>query len=291
MGVEEFLDWHIDVDRFFGIMGVLENKRVKMMVIMLKINVVIWWDKLVIQKQRQRNGPIRSSRIMKQLMLERFLLEDCDKEKSAATRDSNLENKGTRSPNGVQQVEEATYQMFIQQGHTMLLQNKCEEEEERIGHAVENDEYVGVEVIEEEYNERFDNDSTYQGQDNMMMFTRDKHKIAMDSVLQFDKNLGGKNDGFLVITQSENELDGVVKEIEFFCSMVIKGMMSVLNEETTIPSEVLGNIENFKELSANELPSDLPHMQDKCKKVKVFNVEDDVMVFLKEKSDPKRSEI
>lgn len=83
-----------------------------------------------------------------------------------------------------------------------------------------------------------------------------------------------------MITQSEKELDEVVKETEFFCSMVIKGLMSVLNEETTIPSEVLGNLENFKELSGDELPSDLPHMRDKCKKVKVFNMEDDVMVFL-----------
>lgn len=56
--------------------------------------------------------------------------------------------------------------------------------------------------------------------------------------------------------------------------------MSVVNEETTIPEEVLGILENFKELTADELPSNLPPMRDKHKKVKVLNMGDDVMVFL-----------
>lgn len=35
MGVEEVLEWQIDVDRFFDVMGVLENKKVKMVAIRL----------------------------------------------------------------------------------------------------------------------------------------------------------------------------------------------------------------------------------------------------------------
>lgn len=50
--------------------------------------------------------------------------------------------------------------------------------------------------------------------------------------------------------------------------------------ETTIPEEVLGILENFKELTAKELPSDLSSMRDKRKKVKFFNVGVNVMVFL-----------
>jgi hypothetical protein len=76
MEVEDFLDWHISVDRFFEVMGVPENKQVKMVVIKLKSIVVVLWDKLVVQRQRQRNGPVKTWRRMKQFMMERFLPED-----------------------------------------------------------------------------------------------------------------------------------------------------------------------------------------------------------------------
>jgi len=61
MRVEEFLDRHIDVDKFFDVMDVPESKQVKMVAIILK---------------RKRKNPIRTWRRMKQLMLERFLPKD-----------------------------------------------------------------------------------------------------------------------------------------------------------------------------------------------------------------------
>ncbi|CAM9001857.1 unnamed protein product [Rhodiola kirilowii] len=52
MAVEEFLDWQIEVDRFLEVMGVPENKQVKMVAIRLKGTAAVWWDKLVVQRRR-----------------------------------------------------------------------------------------------------------------------------------------------------------------------------------------------------------------------------------------------
>ncbi|CAN0920640.1 hypothetical protein LINGRAHAP2_LOCUS32151 [Linum grandiflorum] len=79
MRVDEFLDWLVDVDRFFDLMGVPENKQVKMVAIRLKSIAALWWDKLVFQRQCQRKAPIRTWRRMKQLMLDRFLPNDYEK--------------------------------------------------------------------------------------------------------------------------------------------------------------------------------------------------------------------
>ncbi|CAN0863002.1 hypothetical protein LINGRAHAP2_LOCUS8603 [Linum grandiflorum] len=79
MRVDEFLDWQVDIDRLFDLMGVPENKQVKMVAIRLKSIAALWWDKLVFQRQCQRKAPIRTWRRMKQLMLEHFLPNDYEK--------------------------------------------------------------------------------------------------------------------------------------------------------------------------------------------------------------------
>jgi hypothetical protein len=58
MGVEEFLDWQIDVDTFFDVMDVPEGKQVKMVAIRLKSTAAVWWDRLVAQRRRQQKNPL-----------------------------------------------------------------------------------------------------------------------------------------------------------------------------------------------------------------------------------------
>ena len=74
--VEEFLDWKIKVDQLFDVIDIPKEKQVKLVAFHLKSVAAVWWDKLVRQRQRQRKRPVQSWKKMKQLMVERFLLED-----------------------------------------------------------------------------------------------------------------------------------------------------------------------------------------------------------------------
>lgn len=51
-----------------------------------------------------------------------------------------------------------------------------------------------------------------------------------------------------MLTQREKELDEAIKETKFFCQMVIKGLMSVVNEETIIPEGSARNPRGFQEV-------------------------------------------
>lgn len=76
MKLEEFLDWHIDIDKFFNVKGVPKHKQVKMVAIRLKSIAVVWWDKLIIQRSRQIKWLVRSCWRIKQFIFEQLLLED-----------------------------------------------------------------------------------------------------------------------------------------------------------------------------------------------------------------------
>ncbi|KAI5428940.1 hypothetical protein KIW84_033795 [Lathyrus oleraceus] len=198
MGVKEFLDWPIDIDRLFDIMGSPGNKKVKMVVIRMtrKDNLIEYIDEFMDFSECNEMGESESQKVARYISgLKGSLQEKMDLHtgKAPVQRHNNPYAKSTRDMcyhcNGI------IYRSNVcPRRRVVTVAEEREEEKERERHAIENDEYAGVEFEEEEYDER------------------------------------GKNSSFLVMTQSEKELDGAVKETGFFCPMMIKGMMGDVNE-------------------------------------------------------------
>ena len=107
----------------------------------------------------------------------------------------------------------------------------------------------------------FDNDVTYKGRDNVMLFKWDNHKIAMAPILDFNSSASHKRSNFMVIAKDVKELDEAIKEIGSFYPIVVIGLLSSIKEEV-VPEEVQSILKDFEELVAEDLPNVLPPMRD-----------------------------
>jgi hypothetical protein len=74
--IEDFLDWMMEVERFFDYMSIHKDSKVKLVAYKFKGGASAWWEKLQISRARQGKGPVTSWLKMKQLLKARFLLPD-----------------------------------------------------------------------------------------------------------------------------------------------------------------------------------------------------------------------
>ena len=109
---------------------------------------------------------------------------------------------------------------------------------------------------------QYDNDVTYKGRDNVMLFCWEGHKIAMAPVTHFEKSPEKTSDSFLIMTTSNQELEGDVREAQAFYPVVVKGLLTTESKENEPSKEVKEILNDFKELVADDLPPELPPMRD-----------------------------
>ncbi|KAJ9557348.1 LOW QUALITY PROTEIN: hypothetical protein OSB04_011962 [Centaurea solstitialis] len=109
---------------------------------------------------------------------------------------------------------------------------------------------------------KYDNNVTHKGRDNVMLFRWGDRKIAIAPVSRFDKVPENKSKSFLVVTSNEQDMEDAYKESQVFCQIVVKGLMHVEGTVSEIPEEVDEILRDFKELTADDLPPELPPMPD-----------------------------
>jgi len=76
MRIEEVLDWLTDVERFFEVMEIPKNKKVRLVSVRLQAAASVWWEQTTNSRARQQKRPIKSWPKMKKLIRKRFLPKD-----------------------------------------------------------------------------------------------------------------------------------------------------------------------------------------------------------------------
>lgn len=61
---------------------------------------------------------------------------------------------------------------------------------------------------------------------------------------------------------SEQELNEAIKEADYFCPMVLKGLLKASKEENVIPPEVQQILSKFQDLISDRLPNELSPLRD-----------------------------
>ena len=73
LNIEEFIDWIVDIDKFFDYMRVSEEKMIKLVACRLKGGASVWWERLQNRRIREGKHRVRTLFRMKQLLKKDFL--------------------------------------------------------------------------------------------------------------------------------------------------------------------------------------------------------------------------
>ena len=76
LGIEEFLDWIAEIERFFDYMDPPQEKRVKLVACRLKGLASAWWERIQNRSEREGKGPVQTWYRMKHLLQREFLPAD-----------------------------------------------------------------------------------------------------------------------------------------------------------------------------------------------------------------------
>ncbi|KAI3429985.1 uncharacterized protein J3R85_008494 [Psidium guajava] len=76
LGIEDFLDWIADIDKFFDYMETPSEKRVRLVACRLKGGASAWWERLQNRREREGRDKVRTWHRMKRLLKQEFIPPD-----------------------------------------------------------------------------------------------------------------------------------------------------------------------------------------------------------------------
>uniref|UniRef100_A0A2N9IPA9 Retrotransposon gag domain-containing protein n=1 Tax=Fagus sylvatica TaxID=28930 RepID=A0A2N9IPA9_FAGSY len=257
--IEDFLDWVSEVERFFEMMEVPEEKMVKFVAFRLKSGAAIWWDQLQKNRQATREGHCED------LVVARQCLTIQQSFSRLSSHNSLAETEGqcvARYLNGLKPSlrEKIGLQVLwtVEEAHNMVLKAEMLE---RKGGPLKNTNSSG------------DNTTNQVVATNGRVAPRNPNPYVRngpEKCYRCEKPVTLPNKPFkvegksvLTLARSEAEFVTNAEGAQGVFALAIKTLIVDKEEPVAvIPDQILPLLEEFKDLTSEDLPNNLPPMRD-----------------------------